>query len=107
MGDNDFQLELLFNGNVPGHELIRRDQMQGYTFQTIGDTETLARFVLHHIVQTLRAPGQVEVRHAIRESVKRVIDTFPGGYSVIGKFQGEVFAFKDKHGIRPMVLGQS
>lgn len=61
--------------------------MSGYTFQTLGDTETLSRFVLHHILQTLRTPGQVEVRHAIRESVRRVIDVFPGGYSVIGKFQ--------------------
>ncbi len=78
--------------------------MHGYTFQTLGDTETLARFVLHHINQTLRAPGQTEVRHAIRESVKRVMDTFPGGYSAIGKFQSEPFVFKDRYGIRPMVL---
>jgi len=107
VGDNDSQLELLFNGNIPWHEVIRRDEMPWYTFQTLGDTETLARFTLHHIMQTLRAPGQGEVRQAIRESVRRVIDRFPGGYSVIGKFQGEVFAFKDRHGIRPMVLGQS
>lgn len=38
-------------------------------------------------MQTLRAPGQGEVRQAIRESVRRVIDRFPGGYAVIGKFQ--------------------
>ncbi len=104
IGDNDTQLEILFNGNIPWHELIRRDHMPGYTFQTLGDTETLARFVLHHIVETLRAPGQTEVRHAIRESVKRVIDTFPGGYSAIGKFQSESFVFKDRYGIRPTVL---
>lgn len=106
VGHDDMQLELLFNGNIPHNSKIRRDHMSGYTFQTIGDTETLARFILHTIEEILKQPGQKDVRYALRETVKKVHSIFPGGYSVIGKFAWEVFAFKDPYGIRPLALGK-
>jgi len=97
-------MELLFNGNIPNHEKIRRDYLSGYTFSTHGDTETLSRFMLHSIEEILGNPGQKTVRTAIEETVKKVLDIFPGGYSVIAKFGSEVFAFKDIYGIRPLAF---
>lgn len=44
------------------------------------------------------------MRYSIREAVKEVLDTFKGGYAVVGDFCGETFAFKDKYGIRPLAL---
>lgn len=57
------------------------------------------------IERILLSAWQPSVRHAITETVKKVFAIFPGRYSVLARFDTEVFAFKDPHGTRPMVYG--
>ncbi len=104
IGHDNIRLELLFNGNIPNHVQIRREHMASYTFQTDGDTETLWRFLLHHIELAFKASCQISIQSAIQSAVKEVLKIFTWGYSVIGVFWGVVFAFKDPFGIRPMAL---
>lgn len=104
VGDRWSRLKLSFNGNIPNHMDIRREKLAGeVSFQTLGDTETLARFMLHRIL-TAMENSSGNVRHSIREAVREVLDVFRGWYSVVWDFWGEVFAFKDPYGIRPLAL---
>ncbi|MBP7774014.1 hypothetical protein KA071_02905 [Candidatus Gracilibacteria bacterium] len=106
VGDKGARLKLAFNGNAPNHLEIRKEKLAGeVSFQTLGDTETLARFMLQRILTAMQTSSG-NVRHSIREAVKEVLDVFRGGYSVVGDFGGEVFAFKDAYGIRPLALGR-
>ncbi len=98
------RLKIAFNGNIPNHLDIRRDKLAWeVSFQTLWDTETLARFMLHRILKAM-GNSSGNVRYSIREAVKEILDTFRGGYSVVWDFWWEVFAFKDKYGIRPLAL---
>lgn len=57
---------------------IRREKLAGeVSFQTLGDTETLARFMLHRIL-TAMENSSGNVRHSIREAVSEVLDVFRG-----------------------------
>lgn len=104
IGHDNIRLELLFNGNIPNHAQIRHEYMSGYTFQTDGDTETLARFLLHHLESASHTCCRVNIYDAITEAVREVLKVFQGWYSVIGVFWWVVFAFKDSFGIRPLAL---
>jgi amidophosphoribosyltransferase len=107
VGDKGRRLKLIFNGNSHNHLDIRRDHMDDQTaFRTFGDTETLAYFLLNRILKIIAGQSVANVRNAIRGAVREVLDRFQGGYSVIGDFGGEVFAFKDQFGIRPLAYGK-
>ncbi len=102
--DRGERLKLAFNGNIPNHSDIRQKLLAGQvSFQTEGDTETLARFMLLRIQQAmLKSSG--DVRYSIRESVRQVMDEFRGGYTVAWDFKKERFIFTDPYGIRPWSL---
>lgn len=105
-GDGGSRLKIVFNGNIPNHKDIRRNHLAGQTsFQTLGDTETLARFMLHR-VQDAMSTTSGNIRASITEAVRGVLGNFDGGYSVTGDFMGHMFAFKDPYGIRPLTLGK-
>lgn len=78
IGHDNIRLELLFNGNIPNHAQIRHEYMSGYTFQTDGDTETLARFLLHHLESASHTCCRVNIYDAITEAVREVLKVFQG-----------------------------
>ncbi len=45
-------------------------------FRTYGDTETLAYFLLNRIMKVLAAQTVANIRGAIREAVREVLDKF-------------------------------
>lgn len=107
VGHKGRRLKLIFNGNSHNHLAVRRDHMDDQTaFRTFGDTETLSYFLLNRILKVLASQAVENKRAAIRIAVREVLDRFAWGYSVIGDFEWEVFAFKDQFWIRPLAYGK-
>ncbi|MFX0091226.1 MAG: amidophosphoribosyltransferase [Candidatus Hodarchaeota archaeon] len=88
-----------FNGNISNNKDLR-DQLlrKGYVFGTLTDTEVITRIIIDSFNGTHDLVG------AIQQSMERLA----GAYSVLLLTQeGEILAFRDPLGIRPLVLGKT
>ena len=88
-------IALAHNGNlVNGAEIRRQLEQQGAIFNTMSDTE-----VIVHLIARSPAP---DVEGAFIDALSRV----RGAYSVAMLTPGRIYAARDPHGFRPLVLGQ-
>jgi amidophosphoribosyltransferase len=88
-------LALAHNGNIVNARPLRDRLMAGgFTFQTSGDTEVMANLIASHadvdtVEATVRAMGEVE-----------------GGFTVGLLDEQRVLGLRDRHGVRPLLLGR-
>jgi len=88
-------IALAHNGNlVNGAEIRRQLEQQGAIFNTMSDTE-----VIVHLIARSPAP---DVEGAFIDALSRV----RGAYSVAMLTPGRIYAARDPHGFRPLVLGK-
>src|SRR5947199_4018184 len=88
-------IALAHNGNlVNGAEIRRQLEQQGAIFNTMSDTE-----VIVHLIARSPAP---DVEGAFIDALSRV----RGAYSVALLTPGRIYAARDSHGFRPLVLGK-
>jgi amidophosphoribosyltransferase len=89
------ELALAHNGNLTNAvELQAELREQGVAFRSTSDSEVMAAMIAAH-------PAE-RVEDAIVEVMARV----EGAYSTVVMTKDRVFAFRDRHGLRPLVLGQ-
>jgi amidophosphoribosyltransferase len=82
------------NGNLTNTEEIRKEQMRkGIRFETTTDTEVIASLI------ESSAAGSFD------EAVEEVTGKIKGSYSLLILTKDKLFAVRDPHGFRPMVLG--
>jgi amidophosphoribosyltransferase len=82
------------NGNLTNTEEIRKEQMRkGIRFETTTDTEVIAS-----LIESSQA-GSFE------EAVEEITGKIKGSYSLLILTKDKLFAVRDPHGFRPMVLG--
>ncbi len=82
------------NGNLTNTEEIRKEQMRkGIRFETTTDTEVIASLI------ESSGAGSFE------EAVEEVTGKIKGSYSLLILTKDKIFAVRDPHGFRPMVLG--
>ena len=82
------------NGNLTNTEEVRKDQMRkGVRFETATDTEVIASLIENS--------GKDSIEEAVEDAVKRI----KGSYSLVILSKDKLFAVRDPHGFRPMVLG--
>jgi amidophosphoribosyltransferase len=94
----DQQIAIAFNGNVVNTpEIIQEIREEYPNFRFNYDAELIARKLL-----------RLRKRNDLATSVRRCMKEIEGAFSVAGMTEkGELFAFKDPHGIRPLCCGCS
>ena len=87
-------LSIAHNGNLTNaHELKKELEEEGVVFKSTSDSEVILRLIQKNLDLGLRA------------AIKATMDKIEGSYSVVGMTRNKFFAFRDFHGIRPLVLG--
>ena len=88
-------LALAHNGNLTNaDELKSRLELDGAIFQTTSDTEVVAHLIAR--------AGRVDMVDSIREAMTML----EGGFAFCILTDTRLFALRDPHGLRPMVLGR-
>ncbi|MBM3705368.1 MAG: amidophosphoribosyltransferase, partial [Actinobacteria bacterium] len=82
------------NGNLTNTEEIRKEQMRrGIRFETSTDTEVIASLI------------ESSLCTSFEEAVQEAAGKIKGSYSLLILSRNKLFAVRDPHGFRPLVLG--
>jgi amidophosphoribosyltransferase len=91
-GDEVFAIA--HNGNLTNTEELRKEQMKkGVRFETTTDTEIIASLIENS--------GKDNIEDAVEETIGKI----KGSYSLVILTKDRLFAVRDPHGFRPLVLG--
>jgi amidophosphoribosyltransferase len=98
-----YTIAMAHNGNLSNYTELKNDLMkQGHFFTSDNDLEVL----LHRLTLNLSKAKETDFFEKLCTAVKEVITSAEGGYSVVATIGGEgLVAFRDQHGIRPLVYG--
>jgi amidophosphoribosyltransferase len=100
-----FGLALVHNGNLTNHEALREHLASGsWHLNSASDSEALLAVLADYLAQNdVRQLGPADVFRA----VARTMDVVEGAYSVVTLLARHgMLAFRDPHGIRPLVIGR-
>ncbi|MHA6727772.1 amidophosphoribosyltransferase [Chryseobacterium sp. A301] len=87
-------LSIAHNGNLTNaRELKKELEAEGVVFKATSDSEVILRLI------------QKNLDLGLRGAIKSTMEKIEGAYSVVGITRNKFFAFRDFHGIRPLVLG--
>ncbi|MBN1298721.1 MAG: amidophosphoribosyltransferase [Actinobacteria bacterium] len=92
---NDEVFAIAHNGNLTNTDEIRKEQMRkDIRFETSTDTEVIASLIENSGCLSLE------------EAVKEAVDKIKGSYSLVILSKDALFAVRDPHGFRPLVIGE-
>ncbi|MCC2589813.1 amidophosphoribosyltransferase [Chryseobacterium sp. MFBS3-17] len=87
-------LSIAHNGNLTNAAELKKElEDEGVVFRATSDSEVILRLIQKNLDLGLRA------------AIKVTMEKIHGAYSVVGMTRNKFFAFRDFHGIRPLVLG--
>lgn len=93
----DVIIALAHNGTLVNSDALRTELIRlGVPFLSNTDSEVAAKLIGYHTEQT----GH------IREGIRRTMQMVEGGYAMALVRENALYAFRDPHGIRPLVLGR-
>jgi amidophosphoribosyltransferase len=96
---NGSKVAITFNGNVVNTFQIKREvqqKFQGFSYES--DADLICHKLIIELAKTKKLP----------QAAKTCMQEIDGAFSVAGITQdGDFFAFKDPHGIRPLCAGHS
>ena len=88
---------LAHNGNlVNTHELREELKDKGLRFRSTTDSEVIATLIGFFTLQT----------HHIRAGIRETMKLINGAYAVVLNTENAAYAFRDPHGVRPLVIGE-
>jgi amidophosphoribosyltransferase len=88
-------LAVAHNGNLINAREIRHElEAQGEVFDTTNDSEVIAKLLARE------SPKPLE------EAIRNVMQRIQGAYSVVVLTPKQLAAFRDPHGVRPLVIGK-
>ncbi|MCH3967469.1 MAG: amidophosphoribosyltransferase [Atopobiaceae bacterium] len=94
---NDVIIALAHNGTLVNSDELRRELVNlGIPFRSNTDSEVAAKLVGYFTEQT----------HHITQGIARMMSMVEGGYAMALVREDALYAFRDPHGIRPLVLGR-
>lgn len=94
---NDVIIALAHNGTLVNTDELRRQLIDlGITFLSNSDSEVATRLIGYFTQRT---------RH-LREGIRKTMELVRGGYAMTLINEQALYAFRDPHGIRPLVLGK-
>ena len=86
------------NGDIINYGEIRSwlEREAGFTFKSENDAELIGRLIAYHHV----------VKHdSIEDAILKTQQELKGAFSTLVILRDQLFAFRDPHGIRPLVMG--
>ena len=93
---NDVIIALAHNGTLVNTDALRRQLIDlGVQFLSNSDSEVAAKLIGYFTQKT---------RH-LREGIRKTMELVRGGYAMTLVNEQALYAFRDPHGIRPLVLG--
>jgi amidophosphoribosyltransferase len=94
---NDVIIALAHNGTLVNSDSLRRELVNlGIPFRSNTDSEVAAKLIGYFTEQT----------HHLRQGIARTMSMMEGGYAMALVRENALYAFRDPHGIRPLVLGR-
>lgn len=105
--NSPYGIVLAHNGNLTNAEALATELFESDLrhINTSSDSEVLLNVFAHELQAITK--GTTLCADDVFATVRQVYHRCRGGYAVIGMIVGRgVFAFRDPHGIRPMVLGR-
>lgn len=85
------------NGDITNASDLRDDlESSGWGFLTDSDTEVAVRLLANNLADT----------HSVLRAIKETVRALEGAYSFAITVDDRLFAVRDPHGIRPLVLGK-
>ncbi len=98
-----YAISMAHNGNLSNSLDLKKELTGlGHFFTSDNDLEIL----LHLMTLHLSKSKEVDFFEKLCGAVKQIMNSAEGGYSVIATIGGEgLMAFRDQHGIRPLVYG--
>lgn len=88
-------LSIAHNGNLTNAIQLKKElESEGVVFRATSDSEVILRLI------------QKNLDLGLRGAIKATMEKIEGAYSVVGMTRNKFFAFRDFHGIRPLVLGE-
>ncbi len=93
------KIAVSFNGNIVNTQMLKQEITKRYPDFSCGcDSDIVCQKLLHELVKQGSLPA----------AAKTVMQRLDGAFSVTGILgTGDLFAFKDPHGIKPLCAGQS
>jgi amidophosphoribosyltransferase len=90
-------IALAHNGNlVNTHELREELKGRGIRFRSTTDSEVIATLI----------GAFTQQHHHIRDGIRETMKLIKGAYAVVLITEEALYAFRDPHGVRPLVLGK-
>ncbi len=91
-------LAVAHNGHLANYGALRKElEGKKYVFRGTVDSEVILYLMSE----------KLEKGASIAEATRYVMEKIDGAYSVIGIYDGKLFAFRDPHAIRPLVYGEN
>ena len=85
------------NGNLVNASSLREElSALGTRFRSSTDSEVMVRLIDHF----------TQVHHSIRGGIRDAMRMMRGAYSVVMMSEEAIYAFRDPHGVRPLVVGK-
>jgi len=96
-------IAMVHNGNVSNYHELRNKLISNQRFfMSDNDLE----MIMHLMAESYSRSIQSHVFDRLCDSVRTVLSEVEGGYSVIGLLGSDgMFAYRDPHGIRPLIMG--
>ncbi len=89
-------IAIAHNGNLVNYQEIRTNfEEKGQIFWSTSDTEIISKV----ITEEIRCGGTID------DAVRRCMQLLRGSYSVVMLIDGDLYAFRDPYGIRPLCFG--
>jgi amidophosphoribosyltransferase len=86
------------NGDIINYGELRSwlEREADFTFKSDNDAELIGRLIaFYHVVR----------RHPIEDALQRTMQELKGAFATLVIFRDRMYAFRDPHGIRPLVMG--
>ncbi|WP_319578649.1 amidophosphoribosyltransferase [uncultured Methanospirillum sp.] len=91
-------IAIAHNGNLVNYRDLRtKFEDKGQIFWSTSDTEIISKI----ITEEIRKGGTIE------DAVRKCMECLKGSYSVVLMYDGDLYAFRDPHGIRPLCFGKA
>ncbi len=91
-------IAIAHNGNLVNYRDLRtKFEDKGQIFWSTSDTEIISKI----ITEEIRKGGTIE------DAVRKCMECLKGSYSVVMMYDGDLYAFRDPHGIRPLCFGKA
>ncbi|MEE0475814.1 MAG: amidophosphoribosyltransferase, partial [Collinsella stercoris] len=94
---NEVIVALAHNGTLVNTDDLRRQLIElGVPFNSNSDSEVAVKLIGYFTQET----------HHLREGIRKTMELIRGGYAMALINENALYAFRDPHGVRPLVLGR-